>query len=182
MAGQPIKRALQAALAEIAVEEMGAGHSALDYVCDWIEDGGRVKELQEAVEVRANIEVTQQAFSRAIRTLEPDARDRIAEARRRAPPALVERARDAIEDAPTDSREKLDKAKETAKILLWQAERLGKETYGQAPMAQLNLNVGQLHLEAFRAINQPARGGEHLIPVSPALPQLPAPGSREPGQ
>jgi hypothetical protein len=65
----------------------------------------------------------------------------------------------------------LEKAKEEAKILLWQAERLDRQTYGPAQQATASINVlnfGQAHLDAFKAIGipTPPTSTQVLLPAS----------------
>ena len=170
MPGQPKKWAVIEALGTLAVEELGEGATALDFVCEHIESGARMAPLQKRVEELVGFTFTPEFFSGLLRKLEPGARDRIAQARKDAAPQLADRARDVIEDAPTNDRVKFEKAKETARIYLWHAERLGKETYGQqAPTANVNLfqNVGDWHLKAFQAIGHARPVVEVQAPAQP---------------
>jgi hypothetical protein len=180
--GQPIKHAVIEAIAELAAEEMGPDASALEYVCQHIENGGRIKELQNRIAKEWHIEVSQPFFSQCLRALGENAKEKIAEAKKASPPALVERAWNTVAEASTDRREDLEKAKEEAKILLWQAERLDRQTYGPAQQATASINVlnfGQAHLEAFKAIGIPAppTSTQVLLPASSQTVSQDAPGS-----
>ena len=158
MAGQPLKRAIVKALTEIAVEEIGDEATALDLVCAHLETGAPLKALRDRVADVLKHELTREYFSTTIHKLGPDAKERIAQARRDAAPEMVELAREIIDDAPTHDKTHFEKAKERSKMLVWQASVLDKQTYGQQQQAtNVNVfNVGQAHLDAFRAINAQA--------------------------
>lgn len=155
MPGNPKKHLVVEALAQLAVEEMGEGATALDYVAEHIEDGGRVSELRKLVGEAIGGDVSSGFFSRVINRLEPDAKQRLDAARKASAPALVERARDIVADAPTGDRVKWERAKEEAALNKWLAERYAKDTYGtQQPATNLNVfNVGAAHLSAFQHLN-----------------------------
>ena len=181
MAGQPLKQEVRNTLSRLAKEEIGEEATALDYVCSHIEDGGRIKELKERISGILNVEFSPEFFTRTIRTLEPDAKRRIDQAKKDSTGALVERARDIIADAPTGDKIKFERAKEEAKINLWMAERLDKQTWGQQQpqAANLTLNVGSMHLDAFRAMTH---NTSQSLQIAPQAPQqaLPAPQPQPP--
>jgi len=176
MPGQPLKHAVISQLAELAKQEIGEDATALDYVCHWIEGGERTGALQKRIESLIGTKFSTPFFSGVINHgLGPNAKERLRQSRADAGPALVEKAREVVENAPTDDKVKFEKAREESKILLWQAERQDRATYGQQqPVAQVNLNVGSMHLDAFRAIS-------HSAPQSPQNP-VQSPKALGPGE
>jgi hypothetical protein len=180
LAGQPLKQRVRQALADLAKEHIGEEASALDYICQCVESGEQVKAIAERVADLVNEDFGRPWFSTLIHDLEPDAKTRIMAARKASAPALVDEAADILDDAPTHDRVQLEKAKAQSALRIWMAERYGKETYGQQqPVAQVNLNVGSMHLDAFRAIaSQNVQNAPSLPAVATIAPiplSLPSP-------
>jgi hypothetical protein len=71
------------------------------------------------------------------------------EARKVGAHAMVEEAQ-AIADGA--SNEDVALARERVKVRLWQAERANREDFGQQKDTNVNITVGDLHLEALRSM------------------------------
>jgi hypothetical protein len=178
MASNPRAAQVRAALAARATRDLGEDATALDYVVQYIEAGGVLAELARDLAGELEWEVSRSLVSHVVQRLEPDAPERLAEARRSGGAALVESAVQILDEAPTDSREELTKAKARADIRTWLAGKHDPASYGERTQVGVQLNLGQLHLAALM---QPVpRPGEvaQLAPGAPLL--LPEGAAAEP--
>ena len=71
------------------------------------------------------------------------------ECTRMAAEALVGEAREIVDAAP-ETNAGVSKAKARAEQRRWEASKLDREQYGEAPPVSLTLNTGDLHLQALR--------------------------------
>lgn len=153
MAGRPKKRAMVMALERRTREhfDLEEGKTVVDYVVDWVESGRSILALAGEISEDEGLDITRSMLSTYVNS-QPGGEERLRTARvAEAPRAMVEEARQIIDDADTSDREKLQKAKMRADVRLWQAERVGKEEFGQAKQGiQVNVSVGGLHMDALR--------------------------------
>jgi len=165
LAGRQKEKRLRIWLEQHAKDELENPHATiLDWACERIEGGATIQSLAAELSALYPDGVNRVMLHRILHKLE-NADERIAHARRRAAPILVEEAQDILDNAKPQ-RDELAKAKLTADIRLWQAERLDRGTYGREPLVQLtqnSLTISDLHLDALARIRP-------LEPERPALP------------
>jgi hypothetical protein len=133
------------------------GCTPLDFVEEWIGSGHSLLALAESLTASMGEPVRRDALSRLVYTLE-GARNRLPEARRRGADALVEQAVKLMDEAPTDSREALQKTIKQVELRTWLAERSNPGNWGgtkQNVNVGITMTVGELHLAALKAINSP---------------------------
>lgn len=169
MAGRPKEKRLRYWL-ETHVQRELDDHRAtiLDWACERIEAGATIQSLASELNEQYPDGVTRMLLHRVLYKQE-GADERIALARRRGAPSLVEEAQEILDKAEPD-RDELAKAKLTADVRLWQAERLDRATYGKEPMVQINQNtltISDLHLDALTARQRPVLPAGRPISVQP---------------
>ena len=141
MAGQPLIRAVNARIHKAGGEE---------YVFTRVAEGKTLKEIAE------EIGVSRQQLSTWCNHRQR--RDALARARREAATALVEEGL-TIADGVQDPTE-VPVAKLRADYRRWMAGKLNREAWGDQQGPLVNINLGDLHLEALKAANRPAIEGE----------------------
>jgi hypothetical protein len=136
MASRPITRAAHAKI-------KAAGGEA--FIFAQVADGRTLKDIAEELGVSRQILST---WANA-----PARRDALARARREAASALVDEAL-AITDSVEAETAAIQKAKLQSDLRRWIAGRLSREDWGEQQGALLNIDLGQMHLEALRAANR----------------------------
>ncbi len=151
MAGQPRKRALLEELTRRA-RELGPDATTLDYVCQYVAGGGTLVGLTSEIEKQLGMDVARYAIQHHLAvTYGQSAKTALAAARKDSAHALAEEAKEIIEDAPTHSREELQKAQMRANVRHWMAERYDRQAFGDNKGPNVVVQVGALHLDALRA-------------------------------
>jgi len=145
--------------------ELGPLATPLDVVADEIENGSDITKLAKELGVK------RMTLSRYIKQLGSEATSRIADARRDGAHALIERSEEMLTNAPTDSREALQKVKWLADLLERRAEKANPQELGGAARVAVQLNVGALHLQAMQrrsvatAVASPALSAAETIEI-----------------
>lgn len=160
MAGHAKQNALRGALDARAVREFGEGAQALDYVVSYLENGGMFSALAKSLEADLGEPVSRTIVSHVAHRLHPDAKERIRVARQAGAASLVEDAVGIVDDAPTDNREALQKARMRSDIRLWVAERQNPAEFGTRKAVDMSLSIGDLHLQALKHIAAQVAEGE----------------------
>jgi len=135
------------------------GCTPLDFVEEWIGSGQSLLALADSLTASMDESVRRDALSRLVYNLE-GARTRLPEARRRGADALVDQAVKLLDEAPTDSREALQKTIKQVELRTWLAERANSGNWGgqkQNVNVGINLTLGELHLKAMQEINSRPR-------------------------
>ena len=135
--------------------------TALEYVAQRVVDGGTVLEVAE--EVQKDLKMTPAvSYGMVMRALgitnsakEVDAV--MTEARRKGAYAKVEKAERIADDVATD-KDAIAKAKLRAEVRMWSAERTNRDTFGSAKAPTVQINIGDLHIDALRRL-QPNEAG-----------------------
>lgn len=153
MAGQPVKRAMIAALERRAAE--AGADSALDYVCEYVATAqGTQRDLcRELSEDMDGHKVESGVLSSWINSTQ-EGKTKIAEARSIAAHVLAEQGMEILDDlgGTEVTREEVALAKGRAEYRQWLASRWNRKAYGQDTSA-VNVNVFNApgaHLEALR--------------------------------
>ena len=135
MAGQPRLNALVS-----AIESAGGD----DVIFDRIADGEFLTSVAE------DWDVSSQLLRKWIR-LDPERVKRYDAAKHASADALVEDAGEILDKASTLSSQHIAKEKSRAEFKKWLATRRDREQYGDdAAQVNVNLNLGQLHLDTLR--------------------------------
>lgn len=119
----------------------------IDWVCEWIEEGKTVTKMADHLGVSVTM------IYRYLK-LNPEYKKRFAESRRDSAHTLVDQARDLTDDSEPAE---MHKVREQVKMRLWSAERYNREAFGQQKESTVQVNIGQLHLNAMakqRAIEE----------------------------
>jgi hypothetical protein len=148
MPGQPKRARLLAALYRRAGAELGEGATPLDYICDAIAGGSNFFKLAASLEEEMGEPISRGFVSNVANNFSSDARARLDAARAEGAGALVDKALNIAEEAPTDAGG-VQRAKLEIGMLQWTAERHNRAQYGSAK-PELTINLGMLHLDALR--------------------------------
>ena len=156
MAGRPYQRAIAAELEKRALAQCEKDATTLDYICEWIEQGQTIADLIRSVDKSLIFAYPNQScqaslYSYLRRTYGEDVQLRFEKARQRGSFAFVEKAIEIIDDASTETREDLNKAKMRADVRITVAERFNRDKLGAARSPNVVINVQALHLDALRA-------------------------------
>jgi len=81
------------------------------------------------------------------------------ECSRLAAEALVGEAREIVDTAP-ETNAGVTKAKMRAEQRRWEASKMDRDAYGEAPPVNVTVNAGDLHLQALRAFRAPTQIAE----------------------
>jgi hypothetical protein len=138
-----------AALEQRTRDEMGEGATVLDYAEQWIASGKTILDLARDLATQMGEPISREIVSHYLNTFSEDAKQRIAAARIAGAHALAEEAKEIVDDAEV-SREGISHAKLRADTRFWIAERWNRDELGGAKGAQINVSIGQLHLDALR--------------------------------
>ena len=170
MAGAPKRRALKEQLARYA--ELAKVDTPLEFVVAWLEDGHTMLELQQRLTVDTAEDFHQHSVRRYLERQygKLPVAQAFGEARAEGAHAKVEEAQHLLDTVIPD-KDAIAKAKEQANIRLWQAERANKASYGGSRQGDVNVNVtlGQLHLDALRSRVVQAKASIAEVVVAPQL-------------
>lgn len=172
MAGQPKRDAAIKALYQLSYDEIGPTAMPIDWVVQEIAAAKTIPQIAKRIAEHTDGWLPSRGWlSGLLKSLTPDAAERIEQARVESAEALVERATETLEDVGKDaSREELQKAKALADIDLWLAARRDRAKFGDTPQVQIGISAGSLHLDALRAV-QPRQSRPELVHTeSLALP------------
>lgn len=165
--GQPKLRALAA-----AIEEAGGD----DVIFDQVADGTYLTRIAE------EWDVSSQLLRKWVR-LDPERERRYEAAKRASADALVEDAGSVLDRASVASSAHVQKAKSQAEFKRWLASKRDRQQYGDdAAQVSVNLNLGELHLDALRqrarVVEIPATDVEILDGPAPPPEHSLGPGVR----
>lgn len=147
MASRPRRTALIAKLTKLAAEEIGADASPLDYLCAQLAHGALFSELAQFLAAEMNHPVSRTFLSMTAHQLAPDAKQRIADARREGALSLGERAVE-IADASEPTSGAAARARNSMSARFWLAERANPALAGKG--ATIEINAAELMLAALK--------------------------------
>jgi hypothetical protein len=157
MAARPKQRLFTQAIERIAKREGFEGPEAgLEWVLSEVEAGVPVARLWQVVQEEAGETSTRQWAYTVIYGLSKDARARLKEARSIGAHALVDEALEITDAAMPGGSRPVTNAAEAASVRLAVDTRvrlaglLNRQELGDSPQVAVQLNVGQLMLDAFR--------------------------------
>lgn len=144
-----------AELTRRAHEEIGDDATPLDYAVLWVENGKTILALAEDLTRTMQTTIDRPQLSHYLNQQE-EGETRLSAARARGAHALVEDAI-AIADKPMDTKEEIAQAKLRTDVRTWIAERWNREELGTRNGPQINISVGNLHMDAlrFRVVEEP---------------------------
>ena len=148
MASRPRRTALIAKLTELAVEEIATDASPLDYLCAQLAHGALFSELAHFLAEQMGQPVSRTFLSMTAHQLAPDAKQRIADARREGALSLGERAAE-IADTSEPTSGAAARARNSMSARFWLAERANPALAGKG--ATIEINAAQLMLAALQA-------------------------------
>lgn len=144
-----------AELTRLAVEEFGEGAEPMDYVRNHVALGGTLLQLADLLTQQTRVKVSRSMVYSYVNASE-ERKKKMAEAREEGAGAMVDNAIAGLDDDSNEvSREILNANKARADIRLKTAAFWDRKTYGQAQQAVVNINMGDLHLDALRARQAP---------------------------
>lgn len=157
-------------------EDGAPSPSIVDYVVAWIEDGGTLASLADAITTERMLEVSRAMLSRYVNGLEeesePKGSERITRARARGAHGHVEVGLLNLTKATSEDASRLAERENRARQ--WIAERWNREELGKAPDTVVAISTHDLHLHALqRAPERPALAAPSPEPVSVATSALP---------
>lgn len=138
MAGTPIKRALFA-----KIEKMGG----LEFVCAHIAEGMTIGRLAEF------LECSRPLLSFWINQTE-ERKQAVLNARKLKAEKLAEDALEIADQVDETSVGGVNKARLQVETRKWMASKLDPDGYGEAKQAQVNISIGDLHLQALKQANK----------------------------
>jgi len=180
MAGRQKPKRIVTLLGRLAEEELDLDSpNALDYAVAWLADGKTVQQLADHLTKLAGEPVHRGWLTPVLLKLAPNAEQQMNDARRRSSHALVEDAQAIVDTAAAEpTREGIAAAKVQADIRTWRAARYNRETFGDKATHSVEINLGQLHLDALR--QRGARQAELQASATLALPNVSASASAKP--
>ena len=128
------------------VEALAAaeGMTPLELICSRLADGQSLSSLA------AEIGLSRPRLSTYAHSL-PGAKERLREARSEGAHAMIDRARDILDNLVTPDRDQIALAKAKIDLITWQAERLNQTEFGGAKQqVNVQVNLGNLSLDAMR--------------------------------
>lgn len=145
--------------------------TSLDYVCHWIESGQTSKALAADVSQSLPFTVDYAGLMRYLNVVhgEENVAKAIETARVKSSFALAEEAL-AIVDEKAETSAEIARAASRARSRQWMAERYNQQRFGQNKGVNVQINVGELHLDALRA--RPTSGTATLEGVTTARPGI----------
>ena len=138
MAGQPMRRAL-----ERKIEELGG----IEFVCAHIAQGMTIGRLAEF------IECSRPMLSFWINQTE-ERKEAVLRAKRLKAEFLAEQALDIADQADELSNGGVNKARLQVDVRKWMAAKLDPEGFGEKQNPQVNISIGDLHLQALKQANK----------------------------
>jgi hypothetical protein len=158
MAGHSRREAIYSELAKRTRDTFGEDDeaevqpTALDYVCQWLENGQTLKALAAEVTSKLHVEVSPALLQRALGArYSQDITERaIDAARSRASHQYAEDAL-SIVDQPADTQVEVSRAASRARARQWLAEKYNPRAYGSSKDVTVAINIGTLHLAALQA-------------------------------
>jgi hypothetical protein len=172
MAGQPRKRAMLAELERRALAYDGG--TLLDYVDDWVSNGGTLSGLAESITdslKKPEGYITRHMVSKYVNSL-PGGPETLQRARQEGAHGLADSGVKITDDAAASGdRDVVTGAKAQADYRLRLAGFWNKGEYApQRDAVNVNLNLGQLHLDALRTKQIAAR--THHTPITDGTPDV----------
>jgi hypothetical protein len=138
MAGRPLRKRI---LAEIK-DKGGA-----DYLFEEIASGKTMTQLAK------DYGCNRQYFSTSINTI-PEYANALAKARQEAADALVEQGLDMVDDLDGGStNSEIAATREKVQWRKFMAGSYNQERYGNRPQTNVNISIGDMHLDALRKVN-----------------------------
>ena len=138
MAGTPIKRALFA-----KIEKMGG----IEFVCAHIAEGMTIGRLAQF------LECSRPLLSLWINQTE-ERKEAVLRARKLKAEKLAEEALDIADQADETSIGGVNKARLQVETRKWMASKLNPDDFGDKSGPQVNISIGDLHLQALKQINR----------------------------
>lgn len=174
MAARPKERKLKAALLRRARAELGTSATIADFVAGWVEDGRTISDLARSMEAEMG-ESCSRSWLSGVLNRAPEDKARITAARAEAAYALVEQALE-IADEPADSTVDVQRNRLRAETRNRIAGWWNRDFCGEQ-RAQVNVSIGQLHLDALRAraVHRNSAAEPPLV-LTPNPPLLLCPG------
>ena len=137
MAGFPMRRAL-----EKKIEELGG----IEFVSSHIAEGMTIGRLAEF------IECSRPMLSFWINQTE-ERKEAVLKARKLKAEKLAEDALDIADTADESSASAINKARLQVDTRKWMASKLDPENFGEKQGPQVNISIGDMHLQALKQIN-----------------------------
>jgi len=165
MAGQPRKKAM---VAELTRRATRADQTVLEYVADWVECGKTLTDLKDDINAKLKVEeeegCTRAMLSRYVNK-ELDGLEALAEARAEGSHGMAESAIGII-DQKADNKVEAAQFKTQAEIRLKLAGFWNRKEYGEqrGPEVNVQVNMGQLHLDALRHREIPRVVAQPVLP------------------
>lgn len=148
IAGSPLKRSMIVELTRRAAEA-GEGAAPEDVVCALVASGETLIEVARRLEQDTGLPISPGIVG-AWMNADPKRKAALAEARKQSAPILAEQAMEILDDVDED-RDAIAKAKAQADLRTWLASKYDRQTFGNdAAQVNVQLNLGQLHLDALR--------------------------------
>jgi cell division septum initiation protein DivIVA len=183
MASRPKEQRLRAVLEKLAAKELGEGAEPIDLIVQRVANGQTVTAFAKEVAKAMGEEASRSWISWVCNRITPDAKARIAAARKDAAMVLAEEAL-AISDEPAKSTTDVQRNRLRADVRQNLAKAFDRETFGERASTTVHLSIGQLHLDALRrrVISDAQRKGEipeasfEVLPATGGVPLALTPG------
>ena len=172
MAGHSRREAIYSELAKRTRDTFGNEDSeaeiqptAIDYVCQWLENAKTLKALAGEITSKLHLDVSPALLQRALaaRFGEDETERAIDRARSRASHLYAEDAL-TIVDEPADTNVEVSRAASRARARQWLAEKYNPRAYGSSKDVSVSISIGSLHLAALQAVPI-ATASAHLLPM-----------------
>lgn len=155
-----------AMLAELERQAKKAECAPVEWVCYRVSEGDTLRTIAADLAAWAKRDISPGVLG-AWLNADPARRALLVQSRKDSAPALAEKAVEILDEADND-RDAINLAKAQADIRTWLASKYDRQTFGNdAAQVNVQLNLGQLHLDALR---------QRAVPVVKPTPALPPAG------
>jgi hypothetical protein len=176
MAGQPRKKAM---VTELTRRANRKDITVLEYAVEWVESGKTLAQLVADINAKLGLDENEDGVTRSMiyryLSKELDGAEALAQARSEGSHGMAESAVEII-DRPAENKVEAAQRKTQAEIRLKLAGFWNRAEYGEQKGAnvQVNLDMGQLHLDAMRQRVMPSMTQPVLPPAGPDVEIVPA--------
>lgn len=140
------------ALTELEVRASKAGMEPLEWLEEYLENGGNFVKLAESFTLHCGLDITRSILDRMAEALASDAKERIRAARAKGAHAQVETQTERIDKLGLD-KDEIARERLRMSNTQWVAGRANKAEFGDAPAVGINMSFASLHLDTLRRLS-----------------------------
>lgn len=156
------------ALTELEHRASKAGVEPLEWLEEYLENGGNFVKLAESFTLHCGVDITRSVLDRMAEQLADDAKERLRAARAKGAHAIVEKQTVAIDALGLD-KDEIARERLRMNNTQWVAGRANKAEFGDSPSVGINMSFASLHLDTLRRLS--AVDSKRLAPHHEQIPE-----------